>query len=158
VPFAAQLAHHHGDVLAAVPVRHDQAPGVEDPAGIAFPGVANSWLTLTVLGAAPWLGPMPPLPVGDEPGPFAFADPAHLHRVLGAAGFVDVTVENADVTITAPDDPEGVAEWLIEVGPAARPIGGPRRTRGQVRDPARPSSSSGSGPPARHITCRPASW
>jgi SAM-dependent methyltransferase len=105
-------------VAGLAAVRRRLRPGGRMAATVFGAGVANSWLTLTVLGAAPWLGPMPPLPVGDEPGPFAFADPAHVHRVLGAAGFVDVTVENADVTITAPDDPDGVAEWLIEVGPA----------------------------------------
>ena len=81
-------------------------------------GGANPWLPAAMLGAAPHLGPMPPLPVGDEPGPFAFADAARVTRALTAAGFTDIAVRPRDVTLDAPDEPGVVAEWLIEVGPA----------------------------------------
>lgn len=79
---------------------------------------AVPWLSAAVLGAAPHVGDLPPLPLGDEPGPFAFADPARITRVLTAAGFDDVLVEPQDVTLDTPDAPDQVAEWLIEVGPA----------------------------------------
>ena len=79
---------------------------------------AVPWLSAAVLGAAPHVGHLPPLPLGDEPGPFAFADPARITRVLTAAGFGDVLVEPRDVTLDTPDTPDAVAEWLIEVGPA----------------------------------------
>jgi SAM-dependent methyltransferase len=81
-------------------------------------GGAVPWLFAAVLGAAPHLGPMPPLPLGDEPGPFAFAEPARLVRALTASGFRRVEVEPRDVTLDAPDEPDTVAEWLIEIGPA----------------------------------------
>ncbi|KUL27295.1 class I SAM-dependent methyltransferase [Actinoplanes awajinensis] len=81
-------------------------------------GGVNPWLPAAMLGAAPSLGAMPPLPIGDEPGPFAFADPAKVTGLLTAAGFTDVAVVAQDVTLEAPDDPAAVAAWLIEIGPA----------------------------------------
>jgi hypothetical protein len=91
----------------------------------------NPWLPAAMLGAAPSLGALPPLPLGDEPGPFALADPARVTRLLTAAGFTDVEVGAHDVTLEAPDDPEAVAAWLIEIGPAGaayRAAGPPART------------------------------
>jgi hypothetical protein len=79
---------------------------------------ANPWLPAALLGAAPHLGPVGPLPLGDEPGPFAFADPAPVRRILAEAGFDEIAVEPCDVTLAAPDEPDAVAEWLIDVGPA----------------------------------------
>lgn len=81
-------------------------------------GGANPWLPTAMLGAAPHVGPIPPLPVGDEPGPFAFADPARVTHILTAAGFDEISIHAYDVTLQAPDDPDAVAEWLIELGPA----------------------------------------
>lgn len=79
---------------------------------------STPWLSAVMLGAAPHVGPLPAMPIEDEPGPFAFADAAHARGVLEAAGFVDVGVEAVDVTLT-PDGPaHDVMEWLIEVGPA----------------------------------------
>ncbi|MEU8001360.1 methyltransferase domain-containing protein [Catellatospora sp. NPDC049111] len=81
-------------------------------------GPANPWLTLAVVGAAPHVAALPPLPVGDEPGPFAFADSARVRRILDTAGFDGITIEPHDVVMTAPGDPDTTAEWLIEIGPA----------------------------------------
>jgi SAM-dependent methyltransferase len=93
-------------------------PGGRLAATVFRDGGAVPWLFAAVLGAAPHLGPMPPLPLGHEPGPFAFADPDRLVRALTAAGFGTVEVEARDVTLGAPDAPDVVAEWLIEIGPA----------------------------------------
>jgi len=93
-------------------------PGGRLAATVFRDGGAVPWLFAAVLGAAPYLGPMPPLPLGAEPGPFAFAEPARLARALTRAGFDDVEIEARDVTLEAPDDPDAVAEWLIEIGPA----------------------------------------
>jgi len=76
------------------------------------------WLTAAVLGAAPHVGALPPLPLGTEPGPFAFADPARILRVLTAAGFGAVVIEPQDVALHTSDEPDQIAEWLIEIGPA----------------------------------------
>lgn len=105
-------------VAGLAAVRRSLRPGGRLAATVFRDGRANPWLPAALLGAAPSLGPMPPLPVGAEPGPFAFADPARPRDVLRQAGFTNITVEAVDVTVTAPDDEEAVAEWLIEVGPA----------------------------------------
>ena len=45
--------------------------------------------------------------------------PDRVTRVLSAAGFRDIEVEPHDVVMRAPDEPDAVAEWLIELGPAS---------------------------------------
>ena len=105
-------------VAGLTTIERSLRPGGRLAATVFRDGAAVPWLFAAVLGAAPHLGPMPPLPLGDEPGPFAFADPKRLVRVLTVAGFGMVEVEARDVTLDAPDEPDVVAEWLIEIGPA----------------------------------------
>lgn len=105
-------------VAGCAAVRRCLRPGGRLAATVFRAGSGNAWLPVVLLGAAPSLGALPPLPVGTEPGPFALADPERIHQVLTAAGFVDVAAEPHDVVMTAPDEPEDVAEWLIELGPA----------------------------------------
>jgi SAM-dependent methyltransferase len=73
----------------------------------------NPWLPAVVMGAAPHVGPMPPLPLPGEPGPFAWADPHVIEKLLDAAGFSRVRVEASDPVV-----PQGSIETLIELGPA----------------------------------------
>lgn len=105
-------------VAGCVNVRRALRPGGRLAATVFRDGPANPWLPLAVLAAAPHVAALPPLPVGDEPGPFALADPARVRRILTAAGFDAITVEPHDVVMETPDDPDTVAEWLIEIGPA----------------------------------------
>jgi SAM-dependent methyltransferase len=99
--------------LAAI--RRALRPGGRLAATVFRSGRENPWLALVLLGAAPHLGPLPPLPMGDEPGPFTWAEPSRASAALTAAGFGAVSVTPVDVTVDAP--PEAL-EWLIEVGPA----------------------------------------
>ncbi|MDG6104068.1 methyltransferase domain-containing protein [Dactylosporangium aurantiacum] len=108
-------------VAGCATVRRCLRPGGRLAATVFRAGPGNAWLPAAMLGAAPHLGALPPLPVGAEPGPFALADPERIARVLAAAGFTDVAAEPHDVVMTAPDDPDDVAEWLIELGPAGAP-------------------------------------
>lgn len=105
-------------VAGCVSIRRALRPGGRLAATVFRDAGANPWLPAALLGAAPHVGSLPPLPVGDEPGPFAFADPAVPRRALVAAGFSDVEVQPAEASLRAPDDPDGVTEWLIEAGPA----------------------------------------
>jgi SAM-dependent methyltransferase len=93
-------------------------PGGRLAATVFRDGGASPWLHATLLGAAPHLGSLPPLPIGDEPGPFAFADRERTTRVLTEAGFAAVSIQPHDVMLYAPDDPATAVEWLIELGPA----------------------------------------
>lgn len=99
-------------------IRRSLRPGGRLAATVFRDGGANPWLPAAMLGAAAYVGPLPPLPIGDEPGPFAFADPVRIEALLRTAGFTDVAVSAHDVALVAPDDPDAVAEWLIEIGPA----------------------------------------
>lgn len=126
-------------VAGCTTIRRSLRPGGRLSATVFRDGSVNPWMSAAMLGAAPHLGPLPPLPVGDEPGPFSFADPARLARVLTVAGLTAVTITSCDVTMDAPDDADAVAEWLIEVGPAgaayrAVPLAGQASARaGAVR-------------------------
>ena len=106
-------------VAGCTAIRRSLRPGARLAATVFRDGTANPWLPLVLLGAAPHLGALPPLPMGEEPGPFAFAQPARIQRVLTAAGFENISIRPHDVTLDAPADPDTVAEWLIEVGPAS---------------------------------------
>jgi SAM-dependent methyltransferase len=99
-------------------IRRSLRPGGRLAATVFRDAAANPWLAAAMLGAAPHVGALPPLPVGDEPGPFAFADSGRITRVLTAAGLGSVGVESYDAAMDAPDEPDVVTEWLIEVGPA----------------------------------------
>ncbi|MFC4122812.1 class I SAM-dependent methyltransferase [Nonomuraea zeae] len=105
-------------VAGCTTIRRSLRRGGRLAATVFRDGGANPWMFAATLGAAPHVGPLPPVPMGDEPGPFAFADPGRVRRILTAAGFDAVTVQPYDVTLDAPDEGEPVAEWLIEMGPA----------------------------------------
>jgi len=69
----------------------------------------------------------PDLPVtgGEAPGPFAFADPARVKAILGAAGWHDVTLEPVDYdhVVGEGDDPVADAMAFFQrIGPAARAL------------------------------------
>jgi SAM-dependent methyltransferase len=66
------------------------------------------------------LGP-PAAPPAHEPGPLAFGDPEYIHRVLAAAGFVEVNVDRAHPTIVC-GSPEEEARQALLMGPTARLI------------------------------------
>ncbi|MFD6635570.1 class I SAM-dependent methyltransferase [Micromonospora chalcea] len=126
-------------VAGCTAIRRSLRPGGRLAATVFRDGSVNPWLFAAMLGAAPHLGPLPALPVGDEPGPFSFADPARLARVLSVAGFTAVTITPRDITMDAPDDADAVAEWLIEIGAAgaayraAPPAGQASARAGAVR-------------------------
>ncbi|GAA3842569.1 methyltransferase domain-containing protein [Sphaerisporangium flaviroseum] len=105
-------------VAGCTTIRRSLRPGGRLAATVFRDGGVNPWLPAAMLGAAPHVGAVAPLPLGDEPGPFAFADPERVKRILTAAGFDAITIQAHDVILRAPDSPDAVAEWLIELGPA----------------------------------------
>lgn len=78
----------------------------------------NPWLPLAVLGAAPYVDALPPLPLPGEPGPFRFADPAVPHASFAHAGFVDVDITAVNTQVSPHGNPSDVAALLIQLGPA----------------------------------------
>ncbi|BCY14184.1 class I SAM-dependent methyltransferase [Actinoplanes sp. L3-i22] len=105
-------------VAGLTTIRRSMRAGARLAATVFRDGRVNPWLPAAMLGAAPHLGPLPPLPIGAEPGPFAFADPVRVTGLLTEAGFAEIEIQPYDVTLAAPDDPPAVTEWLIEIGPA----------------------------------------
>ncbi len=78
----------------------------------------NPWM---MLPAAAALAHLPPVAEGDPlaPGPFAFADPARISAILGAAGFVDVGVRAYDASIGGFALDQAVS-LALRVGPLGR--------------------------------------
>jgi 2-polyprenyl-3-methyl-5-hydroxy-6-metoxy-1,4-benzoquinol methylase len=71
---------------------------------------------------------VPPLPQlnPEDPGPFAFADPARVQRILGNAGFKAVALEPVDLQLDIGSG-QGLDEAVAnsrEIGPASRALNG----------------------------------
>ena len=59
-----------------------------------------------------------PTPPPHLPGPFGFADPEHVRRVLGAAGFADVQLERVDAPMELGKDADDAFSYLSTTGVA----------------------------------------
>ncbi|MBL8674004.1 MAG: class I SAM-dependent methyltransferase [Rhodospirillales bacterium] len=82
----------------------------------------NGWAFVPFAAAGALLPPLP-RPGPDEPGPFSFADPARIRRVLDGAGFADIAVDAVDgaVDLSSGSLDDAVAQAL-EMGPASRAL------------------------------------
>jgi ubiquinone/menaquinone biosynthesis C-methylase UbiE len=67
----------------------------------------------------PQLGP-------DDPGPFAFASEARVHRILSEAGFSDIKMERCDLSldIAVGRGLDAAVQSALEIGPASRALDG----------------------------------
>lgn len=77
----------------------------------------------------------PPRPGG--PGPFAFADPAHVRAILAAAGWRDVAAAPVEFAFTVGEGPHAAEEavhFLSRVGPAAEALRAQDMDRELIRD------------------------
>jgi SAM-dependent methyltransferase len=82
---------------------------------------ANPWYALPLTAARQALGELPPMPDGDAPGPFAFADPERVRRILAGAGFAHVALEPFHAPVLMSDaGVEGAVDFALRVGPVAR--------------------------------------
>jgi SAM-dependent methyltransferase len=80
----------------------------------------NPFFNLPLRTAECWLGPADP--IGDGPGPMAFANSARVEGVLRAAGLVDVTANPTETWLTPLGTLDDVAQLLLDSGPASRLI------------------------------------
>jgi SAM-dependent methyltransferase len=100
----------------------------------------NAWVGVPMRAAAEIL-PLPPPPAPDAPGPFSFADPARVRRILEAAGFEAIALEPADLAMTpAGGDPDRASELFLDIGPlghALREAGAGPELRARVREAVR---------------------
>lgn len=79
------------------------------------PLAENLWMRLPAETAASLVPPAPP-PEPGVPGPFAFADPDRVRRILAEAGFTAVEITPHDEAIGGLDL-EGTVEMSFRVGP-----------------------------------------
>jgi SAM-dependent methyltransferase len=82
---------------------------------------------------------LPPIPTPgpEEPGPFSWADPARVHRILEGAGFSDVTLTPLDpvIRLAGPAGAAEAADFVMVLGPLARVLPGlTAAQREQVRE------------------------
>jgi len=74
----------------------------------------------------------------DDPGPFAFASEARVHRILGEAGFSGIAMEPCNLTLDVAIGRglDAAVEAVLEIGPAHRALEG---HPAEVRDAAKNS-------------------
>jgi SAM-dependent methyltransferase len=81
----------------------------------------NQWTRVTLEAAlSAGVPPTPPSPP-EEPGPYSFADPERVKRILTAAGFIEITVSPASFTLdmAAGEGLEAAVQQAMTIGAAA---------------------------------------
>jgi SAM-dependent methyltransferase len=78
----------------------------------------NPWMLVPLRAAAQHI-PLPPPPDPHAPGPFALADPKRLRDILEGAGFEDIAIEPAEVTLMLGSGAgvERATAFVLEIGP-----------------------------------------
>ncbi len=84
----------------------------------------NPWATTPIEAVKPMLKAPLAMPDPDAPGPFSLADPKKIERVLGNAGWTQVSVTpwDGDIAIGGGGSLEESADFLLRIGPCARAI------------------------------------
>jgi ubiquinone/menaquinone biosynthesis C-methylase UbiE len=83
----------------------------------------NALVTVLLAAVVEHVPPLPKMNPGD-PGPFAFADPERVKRILGAAGFASIALEPVDVEsdIGCGKGLDEAVTNALEIGPASRAL------------------------------------
>ncbi len=107
----------------------------------------NPWMAVPVRALASVV-PLPPPGPPDAPGPFAFADPARVSRILERAGFAEIALEPLETELAFAGDLERTTDFMLNLGPAAALLrdASPEiasRARGAVRAALEPHSGPG---------------
>jgi SAM-dependent methyltransferase len=82
---------------------------------------ANPWQGLAFTAARQALPQVPAL-VLEGPGPHVFAESRTVHKVLGAAGLVDVSLEAVDQRVSLGSDLAEAVRFALHTGPTARAL------------------------------------
>jgi SAM-dependent methyltransferase len=120
-------------VAAFSNVRRAMKPGGRLALAVFRPGPENPWATSSAAAIRHLV--TPPAPPGpEEPGQFSWGDPARVRRILGGAGFRDVTLVPFDPRITLGADAKEAAEFAMFIGQGARLLQGqPDTTKAAAR-------------------------
>jgi SAM-dependent methyltransferase len=102
-------------------VRRAMKPGGRLALAVFRAAGETLWPTAPVEAVRHLLPPIP-TPGPEEPGPFSWADPARVHRILEGAGFSHVTLTPLDPTIrlAGPEGEAEAADFVMALGPLAR--------------------------------------
>jgi SAM-dependent methyltransferase len=97
------------------------------------PAADNPWANSSV-AAIRHLIELPPPPGPEEPGQFAWGDPARVHQILGGAGFRDLALKPVDVRFHLGANASEAAAFAMYIGQGARLLHGqPETTREAAR-------------------------
>lgn len=102
--------------------------------GVWRPARENPWAMEPVSAARDFID-MPPRPGPEEPGPFAFAEPDRVRRILGEAGFRDIDLLPLDVDIPLGRTFDEALSFAMEMGPLSAPLAaatGERREKAEA--------------------------
>jgi SAM-dependent methyltransferase len=90
------------------------------------PLVANPWMRIPLMAAAPLLPELPPPPDPEAPGPFAFGDEDRVRRILTEGGFGKVAVKSHQTSLLVGGESVGngsfdeSVEFILQMGPTGR--------------------------------------
>jgi ubiquinone/menaquinone biosynthesis C-methylase UbiE len=77
----------------------------------------NPWMAVPTAAAATVI-PFPPRGPADAPGPFGFADPERIRRVVDGAGFCDLSVESLETMLDVGEpDLDRSVDFIVRMGP-----------------------------------------
>jgi SAM-dependent methyltransferase len=108
-------------VAAFANVRRAMKPGGRLALAVFRPASEKLWPTAP-LEAVRHLLPPVPTPGPEEPGPFSWADPVRVHRILEGAGFSEVSLTPLDpvIQLAGPTGEAEAADFVTALGPLVR--------------------------------------
>jgi SAM-dependent methyltransferase len=108
-------------VAAFANVRRAMKRGGRLTLAVFRPASAKLWPNAPLEAVRHLLPPIP-APGPEEPGPFSWADPARVHRILEGAGFGEVSLTPLDpvIQLAGPAGQAEAADFVMAMGPLAR--------------------------------------
>lgn len=118
-------------VSAFAPLRGAMAANGRIALGVWRQPRENPWAMEPISAVRPYVD-MPPRPDPETPGPFSFADPDRVRRILEAAGFGEISLAPLDLSLPFGSSVVEALDFAVDVGPLAEPLSkttGERRRR-----------------------------
>ena len=118
-------------VSAFAPLRGAMAANGRIALGVWRQPRENPWAMEPISAVRPYVD-MPPRPDPETPGPFSFADPDRVRRILEAAGFGEISLAPLDLSLPFGSSVDEALDFAVDVGPLAEPLSkttGERRRR-----------------------------
>jgi len=108
-------------VAAFANVRRAMKPGGRLTLAVFRPASEKLWPNAPLEAVRHLLPPIP-TPGPEEPGPFSWADPARVHRILEGAGFREVSLTPLDpvIQLAGPAGEAEAADFVMAMGPLVR--------------------------------------